>query len=290
MVSPAVATTMQSTSAPGIFTCRGLSVRGSAMRSTCAITSPPELCAAIASDSVSTVSASRSMVMLPSGSAVVPRIDADVDRNRLVEEILLAADDHQLDQILGRSFVQLATAETRISESAEPDPRQMARLARGDIAIKVRDRPQRQVIAFDLVADHKPLERGDEIAMPPDDALDEAGLREALSPRPVKGCPCPTHENNVRSRGLPKARQLCVARLVNLADLVNDLLGEPDAAEPADRDRIAAANQPHCLARRDDLAGLARSRRWNDRRGAHSTTPLDLHCRSRGSLPLINAA
>ena len=46
----------------------------SAMRSTCAITMPPELCAAIAIASVSSVSASRSIVMLPSGSAVVPRM------------------------------------------------------------------------------------------------------------------------------------------------------------------------------------------------------------------------
>ena len=46
------------------------------MRSTCAITSPPELCAAIATDSVSDVSASRSIVRLPFTSAVVARISA----------------------------------------------------------------------------------------------------------------------------------------------------------------------------------------------------------------------
>ena len=59
---------------PGIFTWRGLSVPRSAMRSTCAMTMPPELRAAIAIASASSVSASRSMVMLPSGSAVVPRM------------------------------------------------------------------------------------------------------------------------------------------------------------------------------------------------------------------------
>ena len=67
------ATTTQSTSTPGIFTCRGCSEPRSAMRSTCTITMPPELCAAIAIASASSVSASRSIVMLPSGSAVVPR-------------------------------------------------------------------------------------------------------------------------------------------------------------------------------------------------------------------------
>ncbi len=67
------ATTTQSTRMPGIFTCRGLSVPRSAIRSTCTMTMPPELCAAIAIACASSVSASRSIVMLPSGSAVVPR-------------------------------------------------------------------------------------------------------------------------------------------------------------------------------------------------------------------------
>ncbi len=67
------ATTTQSTRMPGILTWRGLSVSRSAMRSTCTITMPPELRTAIAIASASSVSASRSIVTLPSGSAVVPR-------------------------------------------------------------------------------------------------------------------------------------------------------------------------------------------------------------------------
>ncbi len=67
------ATTTQSTRMPGILTCRGLSVPRSASRSTCTITMPPELRAAIAIARPSSVSASRSMVTFPSGSAVVPR-------------------------------------------------------------------------------------------------------------------------------------------------------------------------------------------------------------------------
>jgi len=58
---------------PGIFTWRALSAPRSAIRSTCAMTRPPQLRAAIAIDSISSVRASRSMVILPSGSAVVPR-------------------------------------------------------------------------------------------------------------------------------------------------------------------------------------------------------------------------
>ena len=61
---------------PGIFTVRGCSVCSSATRSTWAITSPPEFLAAIAIARLSSVSASRSMLRLPAGSAVVPRISA----------------------------------------------------------------------------------------------------------------------------------------------------------------------------------------------------------------------
>ena len=46
------------------------------MRSTWAITRPRELRAAMAAGKASRVSASRSMVMLPAVSAVVPRISA----------------------------------------------------------------------------------------------------------------------------------------------------------------------------------------------------------------------
>ena len=53
-----------------------VSESAAAMRSTCAITSPREFLAAIAIARLSRVSASRSMVMLPAGSAVVPRTSA----------------------------------------------------------------------------------------------------------------------------------------------------------------------------------------------------------------------
>ena len=75
--------TTQSTSTPGIFTSRGLRLPVSATRSTCTITKPPALCTAVATASASSVSASRSMVMFPSGSAVVPRRNATSSCNAL---------------------------------------------------------------------------------------------------------------------------------------------------------------------------------------------------------------
>ncbi len=61
---------------PGILTSRGDSEWASATRSTWATTMPPELRTAIAMASDSSVSASRSIVRLPSVSAVVARISA----------------------------------------------------------------------------------------------------------------------------------------------------------------------------------------------------------------------
>ena len=75
------------------------------------------------------------------------------DRKRLVEQVLLASDRHQLDQILGGARVDLAAAEPRIDESAKADASQMARAVRGDIAEQMRDDALRQVVGLNLVGD-----------------------------------------------------------------------------------------------------------------------------------------
>ena len=54
-------------------TCRGGSEPALAVRSTCTMTRPPLLRAAVASARLSSVSASRSIVTLPAESAVLPR-------------------------------------------------------------------------------------------------------------------------------------------------------------------------------------------------------------------------
>ena len=61
---------------PGTRTARAGRLLTSAIRSTWTITRPPEFLAAMAMARLSRVSASRSMEMLPAGSAVVPRISA----------------------------------------------------------------------------------------------------------------------------------------------------------------------------------------------------------------------
>jgi hypothetical protein len=105
--------------------------------------------------------------------------DADINRDRLVEQIFLAPDRHQFDQILGRFLVELAAAEARIGEGAKTDAGEVPRLTGSDVAVEVGQRPQRYVVALDLVADDELLDPGDKIKMRTDHALEKARLGEA---------------------------------------------------------------------------------------------------------------
>jgi len=69
----------------------------------------------------------------------------------------------------------------------------------------------------------------------PDHALDEARLRKAIEAAPVEGVALTEAKKQRQVAWLAKVRQLRIARLVNLAELVNDLLSDADAAEPASR-------------------------------------------------------
>src|SRR6478672_3985692 len=86
--------------------------------------------------------------------------DADIDRDRLVEQIFLAPDRHQFDQILGRFLVELAAAEARIGEGAKAYAGEVPRFAGGDVSVEVGERPQWQVVAFNLVTDNELLNPG----------------------------------------------------------------------------------------------------------------------------------
>jgi hypothetical protein len=86
--------------------------------------------------------------------------DTDIDREPLVEEIFLAVDFHQADDVLLRLLVELAAAVARIDESAEADARDMAGTVRGDVAEQMRDHTLRQIIGLNLVGDGEMLQFG----------------------------------------------------------------------------------------------------------------------------------
>src|SRR5208283_5031806 len=108
--------------------------------------------------------------------------DTDIDRESFVEEIFLAVDFHQADDVLLRLLVELAAAVARIDESAEADARDMAGPVRGDVAEQMRDHALRQIIGLDLVGDGKMLQLRHESPVSTDDSAHEPLMREMVQP------------------------------------------------------------------------------------------------------------
>ena len=86
------------------------------------MTMPPLLRAAMAIASISPWTASPSIVRLPSSSAVVPADDGDVDRERVEQQPLAAAQRDDLDEVLGRARVLLAAGLARVDVRAQARP------------------------------------------------------------------------------------------------------------------------------------------------------------------------
>src|SRR4029079_4640034 len=82
-----------------------------------------------------------------------------LDRERLVEKVLLAVDLHQPHDVLGGQRVHTAAVLTRIDVGAEADARQRAWLAGADVAVHVRNDALGQVVRLDAVVDDQLLDR-----------------------------------------------------------------------------------------------------------------------------------
>ena len=146
------------------------------MRSTCTITRPPQLRAAMAIDSASSVSASRSIVMLPSGSAVVPRTMRDVDR----EAPCRTGTPRRRSASASpgpRCVRALSLPPPRRGSTKVPRPmrREVPGLAAGDVAKQVRDHALRQVVGLDLVVDRELLQLRHQAPVAADGALHQPG-------------------------------------------------------------------------------------------------------------------
>src|SRR5262249_22821756 len=152
--------------------------------------------------------------------------DADIDRERLVEEVLLAADLHELDEIFGGALVELPAAEARVGESAESHPTQMAGLARGDVTEEMRDHPLRRVVGLDLVPAGGGLQLWPDPPMPADHPLDEPRLRKMVEP-PAFAVSLPGGIDEGEVLGLAEIReQLVLAGEGELFERDRDLLGD----------------------------------------------------------------
>ena len=172
--------------------------------------------------------------------------DRHVDRQRAVEEVLLAAQRQRLDEVLGGAGVDLAAAVARIDEGVEADARDGARLAGGDVAEEVRDHPLRQVVRLDLVLEREALELRAKPPMPADHPPHQPFVAEvveaALLPVALAGG---VDQRQVARPSVPRGSAV--------SSSVRDRFGEADADEAAGGDGGAVADEPDRLLGGDDL-------------------------------------
>ncbi len=106
--------------------------------------------------------------------------ERDMDRESLVEEIVLAVDGHQADDVFGGLRIQLAAAQAWIDESAETDVRQRTGFAGGDVAEQMGDDALRQIPGLDLVLDGQRLQFWREAPMAADDPGDQSFVAQMV--------------------------------------------------------------------------------------------------------------
>ena len=178
---------------------------------------------------LSRVSASRSIDEVAGGVGGGGADEGDVDRERLVEQPLLAVELDQPDEILGGGGVDLAAALARVDEGAQADLGEGAGLAGGDVAVEVRDAALRQVVGLDPVLDREPADLGDQPPMAADDAL-----REPVMAQPVQPL--------LLAVALPRREQQ--GQVARLAGRDEALLER----RPADRPACRCRRSPRCTA------------------------------------------
>ena len=162
--------------------------------------------------------------------------DADVDRERAVEQVLLAVDRHQRHELLLGARVDPAAAVARIDEGAEADARELARLARGDVAEQVRDHALRQVVRLDPVADGERLQLRHEAPVAADHALDEPVVPEMVEAALLAVALARRVDEREPARAADAVGRLLRRFEEALLQRDRDVLGEADADEAAGGD------------------------------------------------------
>ena len=152
------------------------------------------------------------------------------------------------DQVLGRARVDLAAAPARVDEGAEPDPAEQAGLARGDVAVEVRDAALREVVALDPVLRGELPSCGISPQWPPTTRRSRPSRPSRSSPRPLPS-PCPAAKTRVRSRGSAVSRN-------RRSETGEQRLGNADADEARGADGVPAVDEGERILQRRDLVAL----------------------------------
>ena len=104
--------------------------------------------------------------------------ERNVDVERLEEQVVLAVDLHEFDQIVRGLQALPPAVEARIDEGAEADMRDEAGAAGGHLARQLRQTALRQRVGLDLVGGGHALDRRRVDQGAADDALEQAGMGE----------------------------------------------------------------------------------------------------------------
>ncbi len=174
----------------------------------------------------------------------------DVDRKGLVEEEVLAVDLHAPHQIVSGGRVDLAAAVQRIDEGVQPDPRELARPVRGDVAEQLRDHALRQIPGLDLIRHRQRLQSRHQAPMAADHAPYQPGVAEVVEPA-------------VLAIALAGGVDQCeVARRAAIEEALFDrdgeVFGEADADEAGGGQRGAVRDARHGFGCAHDLAAGVR--------------------------------
>ena len=124
-------------------------------------------------------SASRSMVTLPSGSAVVPRRNA-TSIGKAGKRSVPARRRSTLDEVLGGPRVHPAALEAGVDERAEADVVIRPGRPGGDLPDSMRDHPLREAVRLDPVVQGERAQRRYQRPVAADDPLEHAVVGEVV--------------------------------------------------------------------------------------------------------------
>ena len=171
--------------------------------------------------------------------------ERDVDRKRLVEQPLLAAEGDQLDQVLGGDLVDLAAFEAGIDEGSHADLGDGSGPAGGDVAVEMGDHPLRQVVGLDLVGERQPADLGDQPPVAADRPLQQTVMAEPVE-TPLATVALAGGEHQGQAAGRPGLHESPLQGQ-------QQLLRRAVADETGVGEGIAVADNGDRLVRRDDL-------------------------------------
>jgi len=106
--------------------------------------------------------------------------DRNRDRERLVEQPLLAVDRHDPNEILMRAPVDAAALLARVNERAQADLGERAGTMACNVAKELRQRSEREVVSLDAAFDRHRRELRHETPMSTDRPPDETCARQAI--------------------------------------------------------------------------------------------------------------